>query len=237
MGKKLLQEVPTAFLAFDLLECDGRDVRQRSLDWRRSHLVQLLAEAPTDRIVVSPTVGTRSWNTLAALRQESRRRGVEGFMLKRRDSRYRVGRRRGDWWKWKVDPLTVDAVLVYAQRGHGRRSGLYTDYTFAVKDGDALVPFAKAYSGLRDAEIRRVDRFIQRHTIERFGPVRAVTPQLVFEIAFEGIQASSRHKSGVAVRFPRIARWRADKSVADIDTVETLRALLPDDGQGRRDSP
>ena len=147
-------------------------------------------------------------------------------MLKRRDSTYRVGRRRGDWWKWKIDPLTVDAVMIYAQRGHGRRAGLYTDYTFAVRQGDGLVPFAKAYSGLSDAEIREVDRFIQRNTTERFGPVRAVRPELVFEIAFEGLRPSTRHKSGVAVRFPRIARWRRDKTAAEADTIETLKALL-----------
>ena len=147
-------------------------------------------------------------------------------MLKRRDSVYGVGRRRGDWWKWKIDPLTVDAVLIYAQRGHGRRAGLFTDYTFAVRQGDNLVPFAKAYSGLNDAEIIEVDRFIQRNTLERFGPVRSVRPGLVFEIAFEGIRPSSRHKSGVAVRFPRILRWRRDKPIEEADTLETLKALL-----------
>jgi DNA ligase-1 len=147
-------------------------------------------------------------------------------MLKRRASPYRVGRRRGDWWKWKVSPLSADAVLTYAQRGHGRRSGLYTDYTFSIWDGDRLVPFAKAYSGLTDAEIREVDRYVRRHTVERFGPVRAVKPELVFEIAFEGIRPSSRHRSGVAVRFPRIARQRMDKAAADADTIETIRALL-----------
>lgn len=147
-------------------------------------------------------------------------------MLKRFDSVYRVGRRLGDWWKWKIDPLTADAVLIYAQRGHGKRAGLFTDYTFAVWQGDALVPFAKAYSGLSDKEIAEVDRFIQRNTLERFGPVRSVRPELVFEIAFEGIQESSRHKSGLAVRFPRIARWRRDKKIEEIDTIETFKALL-----------
>ena len=149
-------------------------------------------------------------------------------MLKRRESIYAVGRRRGAWWKWKVDPLTVDAVLLYARRGHGRRAGLYTDYTFAVRDGDQLVPFAKAYSGLTDAEIREVDRFIQRNTVERFGPVRSVRPELVFEIAFDSIRPSTRHKSGVAVRFPRIYRWRRDKSAAQADTREALIHLLTD---------
>jgi DNA ligase-1 len=147
-------------------------------------------------------------------------------MLKRRASAYGVGRRRGDWWKWKVDPLSVDAVLIYAQPGHGRRAGLYTDYTFGVWDGDRLVPFAKAYSGLTDEEIRRVDAFVRRNTVEKFGPVRTVRPELVFELAFEGIQRSPRHKSGIAVRFPRMARWRHDKRAADADTIETVRALL-----------
>jgi DNA ligase-1 len=147
-------------------------------------------------------------------------------MLKRLDSPYRVGRPRGDWWKWKIEPYTIDAVLIYAQRGHGRRASLYTDYTFAVWDGEALVPFAKAYSGLTDKEIQRVDSFVRRNTLERFGPVRSVKPELVFELAFENIQLSTRHKSGIAVRFPRILRWREDKSIADADSVETIRAML-----------
>jgi DNA ligase-1 len=153
-------------------------------------------------------------------------------MLKRRASAYGVGRRRGDWWKWKVDPLSVDAVLIYAQPGHGRRAGLYTDYTFGVWDGERLVPFAKAYSGLTDEEIRRVDTFVRRNTVEKFGPVRTVRPELVFELAFEGIQRSPRHKSGIAVRFPRMARWRHDKRAADADTIETVRALLDAEGAG-----
>jgi DNA ligase 1 len=156
----------------------------------------------------------------------ARSRGMEGLMLKRRSSGYQVGRRRGDWWKWKVDPYSIDAVLIYAQPGHGRRSGLYTDYTFAVWQDGELVPIAKAYSGLSDAEIREVDRFVRTNTLERFGPVRAVKPALVFELAFEGIQASTRHKSGIAVRFPRIARWRRDKASQAADTLETIKALL-----------
>ena len=151
-------------------------------------------------------------------------------MLKRADSPYTGGRRRGDWWKWKLDPYSVDAVMVYAQAGHGRRAGLYTDFTFALRDGEALVPFAKAYSGLTDAEFAEVTRWVQGHTLERFGPVRRVPPELVFEIAFEGIQASSRHKSGIALRFPRIARWRRDKPATEIDTIETLRHLLAASG-------
>ncbi len=227
VGKNLLQEVPVAFIAYDLLELDRRDIRQTALKDRRAALLEVLAPLAGDRIRISPAVAVDNWKEPAALRRESRSRAVEGLMLKRFDSVYEVGRQRGHWWKWKIGPLTVDAVLIYAQRGHGRRAGLYTDYTFAVRQGDNLVPFAKAYSGLSDAEIRQVDRFIQRNTIERFGPVRAVTPHLVFEIAFEGIQQSTRHKSGVAVRFPRIARWRHDKTVAEADTLETLTALLP----------
>ncbi|MFZ0611835.1 MAG: ATP-dependent DNA ligase [Desulfobacterales bacterium] len=226
VGQKLLREVPVVFVAYDLLESGGRDIRQKSLAQRRSALLEILAPLDSDRIQVSPAVAAGRWEELAALQRESRARGVEGFMLKRLDSAYEVGRKRGGWWKWKIDPLSVDAVLIYAQRGHGRRAGLYTDYTFAVRQGEGLVPFAKAYSGLSDAEIRQVDRFIQRHTVERFGPVRSVTPRLVFEIAFGGIRKSARHKSGVAVRFPRIARWRHDKTVAEADTIETLAALL-----------
>jgi len=226
VGKKLLKEVPTVFLAYDVLEFEGRDIRETALAQRRSILADLLSRSSANRLKISPVISACSWGELEPLHQESRRRKVEGFMLKRLDSGYQVGRRRGSWWKWKVKPLTVDAVMIYAQRGHGRRAGLYTDYTFAVRDGDSLVPFAKAYSGLSDAEIREVDRFIQRNTVDRFGPVRSVRPELVFEIAFEGIQKSTRHKSGVAVRFPRIARWRRDKPVNEIDTIETLHRLL-----------
>jgi DNA ligase-1 len=226
VGKKLLGEVPTAFLAYDVLEFGGKDQRQKTLSQRRNILTQVLSSLPGNRIIPSPIVAADTWQDLEILHEDSRRRGVEGFMLKRRDSIYQVGRRRGDWWKWKIDPLTADAVLIYAQRGHGRRAGLYTDYTFAVYQGDTLVPFAKAYSGLSDKEIREVDRFIQRNTLERFGPVRSVRPELVFEIAFEGIQESSRHKSGLAVRFPRIARWRRDKKIEEIDTIERLKSLL-----------
>jgi DNA ligase-1 len=147
-------------------------------------------------------------------------------MLKRKASAYQVGRRRGDWWKWKIDPLTIDAVMVYAQKGAGRRSNLYTDYTFAVKDGDKLVPFTKAYSGLTDKEFAQVDAFVKRNSLEKFGPVRTVKPELVFEIAFEGIAASNRHKSGVALRFPRISRWRTDKVPDEINTLEDLKKML-----------
>jgi DNA ligase-1 len=175
---------------------------------------------------LSPIVEAADWPAAHAARDASRERRAEGLMLKRRASAYGVGRKRGDWWKWKISPYTVDAVLIYAQPGSGRRAGLYTDYTFGVWDGDKLVPFAKAYSGLTDAEIRRVDAFVRRNTTERFGPVRVVAPELVFELAFEGIQRSTRHRSGVAVRFPRMSRWRHDKRAADADTIDTVRALL-----------
>jgi DNA ligase-1 len=167
-----------------------------------------------------------SWEELKELRANSRDELSEGLMLKRNDSVYETGRKRGSWWKWKVDPLTVDAVLIYAQRGHGRRANLYTDYTFAVWNGDQLVPFAKAYSGLTDAEIKEVDAFVKRNTVDKFGPVRSVKPELVFELAFEGINPSPRHRSGIALRFPRINRWRKDKTMRDADTLETLQALL-----------
>jgi DNA ligase-1 len=167
-----------------------------------------------------------SWEQLAEIRQQSRAMVAEGIMLKRKSAAYQVGRRRGDWWKWKIDPLSVDAVMIYAQKGHGRRADLYTDYTFAVWDGDKLVPFAKAYSGLTDAEINKVDYFIKRNTLEKFGPVRTVKPELVFEIGFEGINRSTRHKSGIALRFPRILRWRHDKPKEEADTLDSLRALL-----------
>jgi DNA ligase-1 len=226
VGKKLLQEVPTVFLAYDILEFGGNDIRAEPLSKRRKILTKLLTSITASHLLVSPVVTSQDWKALEVLRNESRHRGVEGFMLKRLDSVYQVGRRRGNWWKWKIDPLTADAVLIYAQRGHGRRSGLYTDYTFAVWQADTLIPFAKAYSGLSDEEIRAVDRFIQRNTVERFGPVRSVRPELVFEIAFEGIQKSTRHKSGIAVRFPRISRWRRDKKIEEADTIETLKSLF-----------
>lgn len=183
--------------------------------------------ARTDsRLLLSAQVMAESWEDLAAQRQNARELNVEGLMLKRCDSPYLVGRKKGAWWKWKIEPLTVDAVLIYAQRGSGKRASLYTDYTFGVWDGDKLVPFAKAYSGLSDEEIRRVDSFVRRHTLEKFGPVRTVTPELVFELAFEGIQLSTRHKSGIAVRFPRIARWRHDKKPADADSLESVKEML-----------
>jgi DNA ligase-1 len=222
----LLAQVPVRFLAYDVLERDGADLRGATLAARRSALEALLADA-TGALGLSPVLSAPTWDALAAERSRARGRGVEGLMLKRRDASYQQGRTRGDWWKWKVDPYTVDAVLVYAQRGHGRRAGLYTDYTFAVWHDGVLVPFAKAYSGLSDAEFGAVDRFIRQNTQEKFGPVRSVKPELVCEIGFEAIQASPRHKSGVAVRFPRILRLRADKRIEQADTLAALRALLP----------
>jgi DNA ligase-1 len=222
---KILEDAPAAFIAYDLLELDGRDLRPEPLASRRAQLASLVA-GRSARLVLSEEVPGSSWEALAAIRSEARQRGVEGLMLKRRDAPYRSGRPRGDWWKWKIDPYTIDAVLVYAQPGNGRRANVLTDMTFAVwKDGE-LLPVAKAYSGLTDEELDRLDRWIRQHTVARFGPVRQVEPVHVFELHFEGIAESTRHRSGVAVRFPRIARWRTDKKPQDADTLGTLRALL-----------
>jgi DNA ligase-1 len=225
LGARILSEVPAALVAFDLLESRGEDIRERPLEFRRARLEEIAP--PGSALICSPIVRAESWEALAVRRAEARERKVEGFMLKRLGSPYRVGRRRGDWWKWKIQPYSVDAVLIYAQPGNGRRASLFTDYTFGVWDGDKLVPFAKAYSGLTDEEIRRVDAFVRQNTLEKFGPVRAVKPELVFELAFEGIQRSPRHRSGIAVRFPRMARWRTDKKAVDADSLDTIRSLLP----------
>lgn len=228
-----LRDAPVILMAYDLLELDGKDLRGLPLVERRQHLAALIAALPSSlHIRLSPLVNAGSWEELARLHTESRSRGAEGFMIKRRSGVYGVGRVKGDWWKWKIDPFTVDAVLVYAQPGHGRRATLYTDYTFAVWEGNELVPIAKAYSGLTDAEIRQVDAFVRRNTTERFGPVRAVKPELVFELAFEGIQASKRHKSGIALRFPRMHRWRHDKPPTEADHLSALVALLENGDQG-----
>jgi DNA ligase-1 len=227
LGRKILDEVPVVFVAYDLLEQSGADIRSLPLSERRSRLSALLGPHPkTGSITLSPGLETSSWESLSQTREGSREMRAEGLMLKRLSSAYGVGRRRGDWWKWKVDPLTVDAVLIYAQPGSGKRAGLFTDYTFGIWEGSHLVPFAKAYSGLTDEEIRKVDAFVRRNTLEKFGPVRTVKPELVFELHFEGIQRSSRHKSGIAVRFPRMARWRTDKKAEEADTIETVRGLL-----------
>ena len=224
-GAKTLAETPARLLCYDLLECQGEDLRQRPLGERRALLDGLLTEQPSPIIVASPLLQVASWEDAATRRAESRERGVEGLMLKRISSAYQHGRKRGDWWKWKIDPLTIDAVLLYAQAGHGRRSSLYTDYTFGLWDGERLVPVAKAYSGLDDAEILALDRWIRSNTLERFGPVRSVTPLQVFELGFEAVNRSNRHKSGVAVRFPRILRWRRDKPASEADRLDTLMAL------------
>ena len=221
----ILAEAPAAFVSYDLLELEGRDLRASPLAERRA-LLSRLVTGRGDRLVLSEELAGESWEALAALRSEARRRGVEGLMLKRRDSPYRSGRPRGDWWKWKIDPYSIDAVLVYAQPGNGRRANVLTDMTFAVWDGGELLPVAKAYSGLTDEELDRLDRWIRQHTLARFGPVRQVEPLHVFELHFEGIAESTRHKSGVAVRFPRIARWRTDKKPRDADTLQSLRALI-----------
>ncbi len=221
-GPKWLAEAPVRMLAYDLLELNGTDLRDLPQAERRRQLEALLLRHPDPRLRLSPLVNLANWDEAGALRDESRERGVEGFMLKRRNAAYQSGRRRGDWWKWKIDPLTIDAVLLYAQSGHGRRS---TDYTFGLWQGDALVPIAKAYSGLDDKEILELDRWLRAHTRERFGPVRSVEPVQVFELGFEGVNLSKRHKSGVAVRFPRILRWRHDKPADQADQLDTLKAL------------
>nr|WP_314627010.1 ATP-dependent DNA ligase [uncultured Janthinobacterium sp.] len=233
VSPKLLAELPAVLVAYDVLELDGVDIRHLPQLERRALLENVVAQAGAPALRLSPRIEAASWDALAAIRAQSRARGVEGMMLKAASAAYGVGRTKdvGTWWKWKIDPYSVDAVLIYAQAGHGRRASLYTDYTFAVWDGEGegerkLVPFAKAYSGLTDVEIGQVDAAIRKTTIEKFGPVRSVKPTMVFEIGFEGIAASSRHKAGIAVRFPRILRRREDKSIADADTLATLQAML-----------
>ena len=232
LTRKILADAPLVFLAYDLLEIDAQDLRDQTHAARRRQLESLFAARAHPQLLLSPLVQAADWDGYAKLRAESRERGVEGLMLKQRQSTYGSGRTRasGLWWKWKIDPLTVDCVLIYAQAGHGRRASLYTDYTFAVWSGSGaariLVPFAKAYSGLSDEEFRAVDAVIRKTTIEKFGPVRSVTPSLVFELGFEGIQKSPRHKSGIAVRFPRMLRLRSDKRVDEADTLERLHEML-----------
>ncbi|NWE78963.1 ATP-dependent DNA ligase [Pseudomonas yamanorum] len=233
LSKKILEDAPVAVLAYDLLEHHGEDWRNHTQAERRAQLEQVIADCEQPRLRASPLLTADSWQALAEQREASRSLGVEGMMLKARDGFYGVGRTKdmGVWWKWKVDPFSVDAVLIYAQRGHGRRASLYSDYTFAVWDGPpgserTLVPFAKAYSGLTDEEMRKVDGIIRKTTVEKFGPVSSVTPSLVFELGFEGIALSKRHKSGIAVRFPRMLRWRQDKSVEEADNLATLQDLL-----------
>lgn len=224
--RKQLEEAPAGIFAYDLLEVDGHDIRHWPLADRRNRLAAIVADAGLSHLILSPSISFSSWEELVSLRESSRDNNSEGLMLKRKSSPYQVGRKRGDWWKWKIDPLTIDAVMIYAQKGSGRRSNLYTDYTFAVRDGERLVPFTKAYSGLTDKEFAQVDHFVKKNSIEKFGPVRTVKPELVFEIAFEGIAASNRHKSGVALRFPRMARWRKDKPASEINTLDDLKKML-----------
>ena len=221
-----MKESPVGFIAYDLLEFEGEDYRNRTLEERRAQLEKIIAEVNEPVLRLSPVINFNNWDELAATRATSRNINAEGIMLKRKRSIYQVGRKVGDWWKWKIDPLTIDAVMIYAQRGSGRRSTLYTDYTFAVKDEDRLVAFTKAYSGLTDKEFAQVDAFVKRNSLEKFGPVRTVKPELVFEIAFEGIAVSNRHKSGVALRFPRIKRWRKDKKPDEINTLDDLKKML-----------
>lgn len=245
VSKSLLSKVPVILKAYDVLEWKGEDIRPKPFIYRRKLLERLIQEVghhPTERtkkaeectipLYLSETMHFTSWKAVADERERSREVRSEGLMLKRKDSPYLVGRKKGDWWKWKVDPLTIDAVLTYAMRGHGRRSNLFTDYTFALwqenEEGEKeLVTFAKAYSGLTDTEFRQVDAWIKKNTLERFGPVRSVTPYHVFEIAFEGIALSKRHKSGVATRFPRIVRWRQDKTIHEANHLDDLKALIP----------
>ena len=232
---KILAEAPVVMLAFDLIEHEGRDIRAAPLAERRALLERIALPLGGTALRLSPLLRDNDWEALGRERAKARTLGVEGLILKQARSQYGVGRTKavGTWWKWKVDPHSVDAVLIYAQPGNGKRANLFTDYTFGVWDRAGpgadrqLVPFAKAYSGLTDAEIREVDAWVRRNTLERFGPVRAVRPQLVFELGFEAIAPSPRHRSGVAVRFPRILRWRHDKPIEEADTLESLRALLP----------
>ena len=230
VSAKILAELPAVLVAYDLLECNGVDIRRTAQSERRHLLEGVVASAEVPQLRLAPLVVAKDWAELGATRERSRSLAVEGLMLKAIDGHYGIGRTTGIWWKWKIDPFTVDAVLIYAQSGHGRRASLYTDYTFAVWDADAagkrtLVPFAKAYSGLTDAEIGKVDAIIRKTTSEKFGPVRSVKPTLVFEIGFEGIARSARHKAGIAVRFPRMLRLR-EKPVEEADTLDTLKALL-----------
>lgn len=227
VSKKVLKDAPVVLAAYDLLEWQGQDLRDQPFDARRAQLETLTETLPPDApIRLPPQLPFGDWDTPAQIRQTARDNHAEGLMLKRAASPYGTGRRKGDWWKWKLDPLTIDAVMIYAQAGHGRRANLFTDFTFAVRDGEALVPFAKAYSGLTDDEFREITGWVRKNTLQRFGPVRQVTPEHVFEIAFEGIQASKRHKSGVALRFPRMARWRRDKRPEDANTLEDLNEML-----------
>lgn len=227
INKSQLADAPIGFFCYDILEFNGEDIRIQPLKERRKILEVLISDLTTLNVVLlSPVIYFETWEELAQLRLTARELNSEGIMLKKMDSIFHSGRKRGDWWKWKINPYTVDTVMIYAQKGSGRRANFYTDYTFAVRDGEKLVTIAKAYSGLTDKEIKEVNAFVNKNAIEKFGPVRTVKPELVFEIAFEGIAESKRHKAGLALRFPRIARWRKDKKVDEINTLEDLRQLI-----------
>ncbi|MCD0489022.1 ATP-dependent DNA ligase [Pedobacter sp. MC2016-14] len=227
ISKNQLNDAPIGFFVYDLLEYEGEDFRSHALAQRRRQLDKVIEDIPTKNIVLlSPVIDFSSWEELAEIRKGSRDNNSEGIMLKKLDSLYHSGRKRGDWWKWKINPYTVDTVMIYAQKGSGRRANFFTDYTFAIRDGENLITIAKAYSGLTDKEIKEVDSFVKKNAIEKFGPVRTVKPELVFEIAFEGIAESKRHKAGLALRFPRIARWRKDKLATEINTLDDLKQLL-----------
>jgi len=226
LTKKMLSEIPIEVFTYDLLELENNDLREKSIASRRAMLEELLLNENPENIKISPVIEFENWEDLNQIRENSREINSEGLMLKQKNSPYHSGRKKGDWWKWKINPLTIDAVLIYAQKGSGRRSAYYTDYTFAVKKDDKLVTIAKAYSGLTDKEIMEVSKFVNKNAIEKFGPVRTVKAELVFEIAFEGIGFSNRHKSGVALRFPRIVRWRKDKTVEEIDDIEEIKKLI-----------
>lgn len=229
ISKNLLNKVPVILIAYDLLEWQGEDIRSSSFISRRDLLEQLISGVDSSEmgLYLSDKMKFKTWQAAAKERSLAREKRSEGLMIKRDRSSYQVGRKKGDWWKWKTDPFTIDGVLTYAMRGHGRRANLYTDYTFGLWHEGELVTFAKAYSGLTDKELREIDAWIKKNTLERFGPVRSVTPHHVFEIAFEGIAASKRHKSGVATRFPRILRWRKDKPIEEANTLDDLKALIP----------
>jgi len=236
ISKALLAKTPVIIKAYDLLEYQGVDIRLKTYDERRLLLEQLyntitttlVGQENSSSFHLSERFEFKSWEAVVEERSLAGEMKSEGLMLKRKNAPYQVGRKKGDWWKWKVDPLTLDAVLTYAMRGHGRRSNLFTDYTFALwdRENNELVTFAKAYSGLTDAEFKEVDAWIKKNTLERFGPVRSVTPRLVFEIAFEGIAFSKRHKSGIATRFPRILRWRHDKKIEDANSLDDVKAMI-----------
>ena len=230
IGKKLLADVPIVMIAYDLIEFEGADIRQEALSSRRDKLERVVSITKHPNLLLSELVPFGTEEDLLHERENSRKHSSEGLMLKRKSSDYKVGRKRGDWWKWKVDPLVIDAVMIYAMRGHGRRANLYTDYTFAVWNDNELVPFTKAYSGLTDNEFLQVDRFVKSNIIEKFGPVRSVKPELVFEIAFEGIAKSNRHKSGISLRFPRMSRWRKDKKPNEANTLQDLMEMLENYG-------